>query len=96
MPLLSSFSTGGGRGFLHLAVATTSTPVLLQLILWGTAAELDPGHEVFKAFRATAQEFKGKLVFVTTNNEASSHEPITNFFGLKGGKSPVVRDQGQG
>jgi hypothetical protein len=46
---------------------------------------------VYDAFKAAAKEFKGQLVFVTVNNEGASHEPVTNFFGLKGSQAPVVR-----
>jgi hypothetical protein len=61
-----------------------------QLILWGGNAELEAGSKVFDAYKAVSKAYKGKLVFVTVNNEGSAHEPVTNFFGLKGAKSPVV------
>ncbi|KAJ9506014.1 hypothetical protein QJQ45_016668 [Haematococcus lacustris] len=61
-----------------------------QLILWATAAQLEPGNAVYDAYKAAAQEYKGQIVFVTINNEGSEHEPITNFFGLKDAVAPVV------
>eukprot|EP00197_Chlamydomonas_leiostraca_P006170 CAMPEP_0202858778 /NCGR_PEP_ID=MMETSP1391-20130828/1156_1 /ASSEMBLY_ACC=CAM_ASM_000867 /TAXON_ID=1034604 /ORGANISM="Chlamydomonas leiostraca, Strain SAG 11-49" /LENGTH=530 /DNA_ID=CAMNT_0049537733 /DNA_START=11 /DNA_END=1603 /DNA_ORIENTATION=+ len=61
-----------------------------QLILWASSAELESGHKVFDAYKAVSKSFKGKLVFVTVNNEGAAHEPVTNFFGLKGAKGPVL------
>ena len=42
------------------------------------------------AFRGVAKEFKGKLMFVTANNEDKAAEPITNYFALKEAASPTV------
>lgn len=64
--------------------------IKVQLLLWGSAAELESGSKVFEDFKTVAKEFKGQLVFVTVNNEAANHEPVTNFFGLKGAASPSV------
>lgn len=61
-----------------------------QIILWGSAADLSSDSDAFSIVRSVAKVFKGKIVFVTTNNEGDSHEPITNYFGLKGAKSPSV------
>lgn len=48
------------------------------------------------AYRTASKAHKGKLVFVTANNEGDSADPITNFFGLKGAEGPVVRRGGGG
>ena len=61
-----------------------------QIIFWASAADLSAESTSFAALRSVAKAFKGKLVFVTSNNEGESHEPITNYFGLKGAKSPSV------
>lgn len=46
---------------------------------------------MYDAYKAVSKKFKGQLVFVTVNNEGAAHEPVTNFFGLKDAKAPVVR-----
>lgn len=61
-----------------------------QLILWTKASDLEADADVLKAYKAVSKKFKGQLVFVTSNNEGSNHEPITNFFGLKDQTPPVV------
>lgn len=61
-----------------------------QVLLWAKAADLEPTAELLKTLRATALKFKGKLVFVTINNEGDAHEPVTKFFGLENAEAPVV------
>lgn len=61
-----------------------------QVLLWSKAADVAADSEYMKVFREVSKEFKGKLVFVTVNNEGDSAEPVTNFFGLKEAPSPSV------
>ena len=63
----------------------------MQLILWTGKDDLAPGSDAFKAYRSVSKAFKGKLVFVTVNKDGDAHEPVTNYFGLKDSKAPVVR-----
>jgi protein disulfide-isomerase A1 len=61
-----------------------------QMLFWASAADLSPESDVFKTYKAVAEKLRGQLVFVTINNEGPSHEPVTNYFGLKDAKSPVI------
>lgn len=61
-----------------------------QLILWSKAEDFKEGSKVWAAYSTVAKNLKGKLVFVTVNNEGESHEPVTNYFGLKDTASPVI------
>lgn len=57
------------------------------------AADLEIGSDTMKMFQAVAKAFKGKMVFVTVNNEGESAEPVGNFFGLKEVTGPAVSVQ---
>ncbi|KAG2485578.1 hypothetical protein HYH03_015739 [Edaphochlamys debaryana] len=61
-----------------------------QLILWTKEADLANDAEIMKVYKEVGKKFKGKLVFVTVNNEGAGADPVTNFFGLKGAESPVL------
>lgn len=54
-----------------------------QIIVWAKSSDLAVGTDFSTALNTVASRFKGKLIFVTTDNEGPHHEPITNFFGLK-------------
>ncbi|MEW5315601.1 MAG: hypothetical protein WDW38_007018 [Sanguina aurantia] len=54
-----------------------------EMILVGPADLFEPSSEVFSAFKVAAKKFKGQLVFVTVNNEATEAEPVIKFFDLK-------------
>lgn len=45
---------------------------------------------MYDAYRAAAKKHKGKLVFVTVDKDGEGADPVTNFFGLKESKPPVV------
>lgn len=64
-----------------------------QIIYWSGADGLTAESESFKALRTVAKQLKGKMVFVTSNTDGDSHEPITNYFGLKGETGPVVSNR---
>ena len=83
MPLTIEFSQSSSSKIFNSGIPK-------QIIYWSSAADLSAESESFKILRTVAKAFKGKLVFVTANNEGDSHEPITNYFGLKGAKSPSV------
>jgi len=61
-----------------------------QLIVWSKAADFEADAAVYTALKSVAKKLKGKLVFVTVNNEGDSAEPVTNYFGLKDAESPQV------
>jgi hypothetical protein len=83
MPLTIEFSQGASDKIFNSGIKK-------QLIVWSQAADLTKGSPVFTALRAVAKTLKGQLVFVTSNNEGKDHEPITNYFGLKGKEGPAV------
>lgn len=83
MPLTIEFSQSSSSKIFNSGIPK-------QIIYWASAADLSAESEAFKVLRTVAKAFKGKLVFVTANNEGDSHEPITNYFGLKDAKSPSV------
>ena len=66
-------------------------PTCPQIITWSKAADFAEDAALFKAVKAVSKKYKGKLVFVTVNNEGDAHEPVTNYFGLKDAASPTVR-----
>ena len=83
MPLTIEFSQGNSDKIFNSGIKK-------QIIFWSKAADLTADSAVFGVLRAVAKTFKGQLVFVTANNEGDGHEPITNYFGLKGQEGPVV------
>jgi protein disulfide-isomerase A1 len=83
MPLTIEFSQTSSSKIFNSGIAK-------QIIFWASAADLSAESTSFAALRSVAKAFKGKLVFVTANNEGESHEPITNYFGLKGANSPSI------
>lgn len=67
-----------------------SSGIERQLLLVANAKDLKPKSKVFKAFRATAADYKGKLVMVTVDLDGSSKDPVVNFFGLKAEDAPII------
>lgn len=61
-----------------------------QVLLVAKASDLEPKSKVFKAFRANANAFKGKLVFVTVDLDSPSKDPVINFFGVKEEDAPIL------
>eukprot|EP00798_Chlamydomonas_sp_ICE-L_P013196 gene13196-19030_t len=62
--------------------------VPLHMFLWSKADDFKADSAVLKAYKAAAAEYKGKIIFVTANNEDAEAEPITKHFGLT--DSPTV------
>ncbi|GAX73180.1 hypothetical protein CEUSTIGMA_g633.t1 [Chlamydomonas eustigma] len=83
LPLTIEFTQGNSDKIFNSGIKK-------QIIFWGSAADLSAESTSFASVRAVAKALKGQLVFVTANNEGESHEPITNYFGLKGAASPVI------
>ncbi|EFJ41881.1 protein disulfide isomerase 1 [Volvox carteri f. nagariensis] len=83
LPLTIEFSKGNSDKIFNSGIP-------MQLILWTSAKDLESGAEVRTIYKTVASKFKGKLVFVTVNNEGEEADPVTNFFGLKGAASPVL------
>lgn len=83
LPLTIEFNQGNSEKIFNSGIPK-------QIIYWSNAASQSAESEPFKALRAVAKTYKGKLVFVTANTDGESHEPITNYFGLKGEEGPVI------
>lgn len=69
---------------------THPSPPQPQIITYSAAADFESDAALASNLRAVASQFKGKLIFVTSSSESPSSEPIANYFGLKGAKTPVV------
>ncbi|GBF98566.1 disulfide isomerase-like, partial [Raphidocelis subcapitata] len=61
-----------------------------QVLLIANSQELKKDAALFKAFRAVAGPFKGKLVFVTVPLDGGHSEPVVSFFGVKEEATPAV------
>nr|QKY15211.1 protein disulfide isomerase 1 (PDI1) [Polytomella parva] len=61
-----------------------------QVILWASPSDLAFDSPVYQAFRAVAKTLKGKVVFVTTDNEGSGASAVGGYFGLAGQPGPKV------
>lgn len=82
LPLTIEFNSGNSNKIFKSGIPQ-------QIIFWAKEAEFKSG-KAFAALKEVAKEFKGKLVFVTSNSEGSDAEPITKYFGLSGKTGPVV------
>ncbi|MEW5297839.1 MAG: hypothetical protein WDW36_001020 [Sanguina aurantia] len=76
LPLTLEFSQANSEKIFNSGISK-------QMILVGAADLFEPSSEVFSAYKVAAKKFKGQLVFVTVNNEATEAEPVIKFFDLK-------------
>jgi protein disulfide-isomerase A1 len=67
-----------------------SSGIERQLLLIAKSSDLEAKAKIFKAFRAAATTYKGKLVMVTVDLDGPSKDPVVNFFGVKAEDAPLI------
>ena len=62
-----------------------------HILILGTSESFKADSDLTKTLRATAKNFKGKLMFVSVDvDDETSSTPVLNFFGVEKGDAPVV------